>query len=91
MVVLRDTDNDPDVVLLTYCTTKNKELLYKDHIFIEENTEEFFNMGLDESTYIVPQINKAMPAKSITGKRGFCSIETMEAIDKVIEAWTLGK
>ena len=91
MIVLRDTNNNPDVVLLAYCTTQNKELQYKDHIFIDKNTEEFFNMGLDDATYIVPQINKVMPTESIKGKRGFCSDETMIKIDKVIENWTLGR
>lgn len=91
MIVLRDSNNNPDVVFLIYCTTQNKELSYNDHILIEEGSEDFFRMGLDESTYIIPQIHKNMAVEAITGKRGSCSNEIMSRIDKVIQDWTLGK
>ena len=82
MVVLRDSNKNPDVVMLVYCTTENKELLHE-CIEVLKDTEEFYKMGLTESTYIVPAITKPMPAHAVVEPLGHCS--HMDKIERIIK------
>ena len=81
MVVLRDSNKNPDVVMLVYCTTQNKSLEYE-CIEVLEGTEEFYNMGLTKSTYIVPGIIKPIDVTTVIEPIGYCS--RMNDIDKII-------
>lgn len=73
MVVLSDTDKNPQIVPLIYCTGENKSLSTNYQIKVEKGTHEYFKMGLTKTTYILPtRVLHNFPVEAILERIGIC-------------------
>jgi hypothetical protein len=80
MIVLSDTDKKLKLVPLIYCTGENKELETNYQIVVEKGSDEYVEMGLEKTTYIItPKCSPNFPVEFIMYKIGHCSL--MDKVD----------